>query len=315
MKPMPSKFDIWKMYYSAVSTRIHFDRGFISGLFMVGRIYLHFLRHKITAARHNPNNVHAFTLAFHPHPAGPWYTIWMALQTTQIKVISSIERADIIFHFDDNTHTKTALENTKQIHINSKINDISKTHVGRVFETIFGYPLSVDPLNYQGLAVCKSDTNGTHDGFLVKLPIQTEAVKHGSVYQRLVDSTFDGKRSEDLRIAYVLGEITLVYHKYKALNQRFSTNYLKTDICAARDVFSASEIDQIINFCDAIGLEFGAIDAMRDKVSGRLYLVDVNKTCMPVLSLKKPELLDVMNRIGHALEKGLQQRISKAPIV
>jgi len=171
--------------------------------------------------------------------------------------------------------------------INDRIDDISKNHVAKTFKDIFGYDVEIDPLTYRGKAVQKSDINATHDGQVVDCPLTPEAIKLGSVYQKLIDSTFEGPRSEDLRMAYVGGEIPVVFRKYKLLEIRFGTDYDHVDVWSADKAFSKDEQAKLIVFCDAMGLDFGAIDVMRDKHDGRIYVVDVNKTCMPVLCLSQ----------------------------
>lgn len=309
MKNITSSMRRWRNYYSQVSDRISFDRSFISSASMVTKIYLHYAYKNLIRSAKKLKVERHHTLAFYPNPAGPWYTIWMALQSTNINIISSAETADVIFIFDDKTKTKTdyVLKNRSQLQINTRATDISKVHVAKIFEEIFKYPLSVDPLTYEGQAVCKADENGVHDGYLISLPIPQNKVKPSCVYQRLVDSTFDGNRSEDLRIAYVFGSIPVVYHKFKALNKRFSTTYLSTTLRLADDVFSSDEIKNITDFCQAMGLDFGSLDVMRDKTTNLIYIVDVNKTCMPVLSLSKGELLSAMERIGTAFEAHIDQ--------
>lgn len=313
MKNITSSIRRWRNYYSQVSDRIVLDQSFISSASMVTKIYLHYACKNLIQHPKKRKGERRHTLAFYPNPAGPWYTIWMALQSTNLDIVSSEETADVIFIFDDKTKTKTdcVLKNRSQLQINTRATDISKVHVARIFEEIFKYPLSVDPLTYEGEAVCKADENGVHDGYLISLPISQSHVKPSYVYQRLVDSTFDGDRSEDLRIAYVFGSIPVVYHKFKALNQRFSTTYLSTTLRVAEDVFSSEEIKNITDFCEAMGLDFGSLDVMRDKASNKIYIVDVNKTCMPVLSLSKSELLRAMERIGSAFEAHVKERISE----
>jgi glutathione synthase/RimK-type ligase-like ATP-grasp enzyme len=44
------------------------------------------------------------------------------------------------------------------------------------------------------------------------------------------------------------------------------------------EVFSAAELSQIERFCDAMQLDWGGLDVLREHESGRLYVVDVNKT-------------------------------------
>jgi len=49
---------------------------------------------------------------------------------------------------------------------------------------------------------------------------------------------------------------------------------------------------------------------MRDKGSGKIYIVDVNKTCMPVLSLPKADLLGAMETLGEVFERGVEARLA-----
>lgn len=44
------------------------------------------------------------------------------------------------------------------------------------------------------------------------------------------------------------------------------------------DIFSAAELAQLLDFGARIGLEYGELDVLRDRDSGRIYVVDVNRT-------------------------------------
>jgi hypothetical protein len=44
---------------------------------------------------------------------------------------------------------------------------------------------------------------------------------------------------------------------------------------------------------------------MRDKHDGRIYIVDVNKTCMPVLSLTLAQQIKSQQKIADSLLRGL----------
>ncbi len=55
--------------------------------------------------------------------------------------------------------------------INARSVDISKHAVSKAFAEVFGYVLDVDPLQYHGQIVEKSDENGTHDRFGARLPL------------------------------------------------------------------------------------------------------------------------------------------------
>jgi len=209
-----------------------------------------------------------------------------------LKISPNIETADHIFIFDDSTHSHVGEDLPAHLRakaVNDRITDISKNNVANIFTDIFGYALKIDPLTYKGQAVKKSDANGTHDGVVINCPITKEAYQTDQAYQKLIDSTYNGTQSEDLRIIYILGEIAVVFHKWKDLDKRFGTDYARVDIEKAEDVFSSPEQELIFKFCEEIKLDYGAIDIMRDKHDGRIYIVDVNKTGMPVLCLSISE--------------------------
>ncbi len=250
------------------------------------------------------------SLAFYPQPSGPWYNAWLAARMAGIEIVKEPKTSDVIFVFDDKTASKAGetLEPTlKAKAINHAIDDISKTHVAKTFERVFGYGVEIDPLTHHGKAVQKSDINATHDGQVVDCPLSAEAIKTDSVYQKLIDSTHDGPRSEDLRMAYVGGEIPVVFHKYKLIEKRFGTDYDHVDVWSADQAFSKNEQEKLIEFCEAMGLDFGAVDVMRDKHDGRIYVVDVNKTCMPVLCLTQKDQRRAFRLIADALVRLVQR--------
>jgi hypothetical protein len=262
--------------------------------------YLLGLKYKRGLMRRKP----PASLAFYPQPSGPWYNAWLAARMGGVEIVSDPEAADVVFVFDDKTASdtgETLSPALKTKAINHRINDISKTHVARVFKDVFGYSVEIDPLTYHGKAVEKSDANATHDGVVIMCPLSPEALKPGSVYQKLIDSTFDGSRPEDLRMAYVSGEIPVVFRKFKLPEKRFGTDYDHVDVWDADQAFTAEEQALLIKFCDAMGLDFGAVDVMRDKHDGRIYVVDVNKTCMPVLCLSQKSQRAAMRKIAAAL--------------
>lgn len=262
--------------------------------------YLLAQKYKRALTRHAP----PASLAFYPQPSGPWYNAWLAARMGGIEIVKNTAEADVVFVFDDKTESgagETLNSALKAKAINHRINDISKTHVAKIFEQVFNYSVEIDPLTYHGKAVQKSDINATHDGQVIECPLSPEDIRADSVYQKLVDSTFDGSRAEDLRMAYVGGEIPVVFHKYKLLEKRFGTDYEHVDVWSADKAFSKEEQALLIKFCEAMGLDFGAVDVMRDKHDGRLYVVDVNKTCMPVLCLSQKSQRAAFRKTSEAL--------------
>lgn len=306
--PKKSNLSRWIAYYKGVKGRIHLDSGFFKSAVSVSKIYVYFMGQSFRRAIKNTSK--SKSIVFYPQPAGPWYNIWMTTRLLELKVVSDVDQADYIFVFDDYTQTDSSnalSEDDLAKAINHRIKEIGKNHVGDVFQSVFGYSVSVDPTKYSGQAVCKSDMNGTHDGVIVDCPIKPEEVLETQAYQRLIDSTFNGKTAEDLRISYAFGKVAVVFHKHKALDARFGTTYLSTDVRNAEDVFSDEELRLITEFCEKMGLDYGAVDIMRDKHDGRIYVVDVNKTCMPVLSLKLKIQLDAQTRVANAFKEGLER--------
>ncbi len=287
-------------------TKIALDRAFFKSAAAVIKLNSYVLVSRF--ARFATGRGRGKTIAFYPQPAGPWYNAWIAAHMAGLKIISDPYQADYIFIFDDATYSSAGERLSAELSnkaINHRISDISKRHVSEVFKDIFGYSVDIDPLTHHGPAVRKSNANGTHDGEIITCPIDPLTIRDDCVYQKLIDSTFNGTTCEDLRIAYVLGDIPVVSHKHIKISKRFGTDYARVDVKTASDVFSKGELDLLIRFCKKMGLDFGAVDVLRDKHDGRLYVVDVNKTCMPVLSLSLREQVKSFRRIAQTLSKAL----------
>lgn len=296
-----------RIHVASTGAVIALDRSFWKSAASGFKIYLYFyaraLKRIFTRSKTNG------TIAFYPQTPGPWYNIWQVIRLAGLRTVSELSKADHIFIFEDTTFSKfdrSVLDGFNGRLLNFDIQDISKEHVADIFEEVFGYGLRVDPTTHDGLAIQKSNDNGTHDGIVLNCPIDEAEIDPTQAYQRLVDSTFKGDASEDLRVAFVLGEIALIYHKYKPLEDRFGTYYLQVNLEQAADVFSKDEIELILRFSKKMGLDFGAIDVMRDKHDGRIYIVDVNKTCMPVLSLDLKSQIKAQGRISEAFMRGLK---------
>ena len=294
------------IYFGQTQTEIPMNMAFFKGLIAVCKINLAICWHRLIS-RDNKGKI-----AFAPDMPGPWYNARYAAHLANLKITNDPETADCVFVFDDKTITEVGRSFSGKPSINANISDITKTHVGEVFKRVFGYDLSVDPLTYQGAAVQKSDANATHDGVIIDCPITESDVKEGCIYQKLIDSTatnsdLGGIYSEEMRIAICGDVIPVIFYKYKALDKRFSTTYARVDVRAARDCLSDTEIVQLLEFCASMGLDFGAIDVLRDKHDRRIYVVDVNKTCMPVLSLPIAAQMSALRKIADSLSRLIEK--------
>ncbi|MEM9707036.1 MAG: hypothetical protein AAF850_13275 [Pseudomonadota bacterium] len=290
------------LYVRRTGARIKLNASFLRSSLSALEIYTYLVGVRISRILRGKRP--ARTIAFFPQTAAPWYNIWSVVQLAGLRVISDPDTADVVFLFEDNTYSSAVARLAPQKAeraVNGACANISKQFVADVFEQVFGYALSVDPVVYQGTAMRKSQHNGSHDGVVVECPIPANTVAPGFAYQKLIDTSDDGgKTQQDLRVAFVRGEIATVFEKYKATDKRFGTEYLRVFLRRADEVFSEEECKQIIEYCQLVGLDFGAVDILRSRTDGRIYIVDVNKTCMPVLSLPLGKQIEAYRRITDA---------------
>ena len=247
-----------------------------------------------------------------PNLPRPYYLLWGVLRRAGLRPARPWSRrpARMSVLFTDKTfaheHPDTPHDPDGFV-LNGRCRDISKSRVARVFEDVFGYPLSVDPTTYRGLMVEKSEHNGVHDGALVRGP---RAARPGFVYQRAVDTRNGRGEVVDLRCPTAFGEIAVVCAKRRPVGRRFDNYNSACDLHEPEDVFSDRERADIARFCRAMDLDWGGLDVLRDRADGRIYIVDVNKTDMPVLVLPTREKLEVSDRLARLLRSGVEARLA-----
>ncbi|MGA0601387.1 hypothetical protein ACO2Q3_11855 [Caulobacter sp. KR2-114] len=232
---------------------------------------------------------------FAPDRPRPWYLVWAAAAWSGVAIARSPAEADAAFYFDDVTLGRPPTLRAVRC-LNFDCVDVSKSHVAKVFEAVFGYPLAVDPRAETGLVVEKSEANGVHDGRVVCCP---RAATPARVYQRLVDNVEDG-HAVDLRTPFVGGRPVLTFIKRRPVARRFDNWNASVTLALPEDVFSREEIERLSAFARAMKLDWGGLDILRDARDGRLYVVDVNKTDMPPLALPWIDKLRATARLGAA---------------
>lgn len=221
-------------------------------------------------------------VAFIPDEPRPWYQIWGVLQASGAKIVKDVNKADILFHFEDATiaTTHAPAENPRARRVNFRCRNVAKSHVADCFKRVAGYDLGVDPLTYEGKMVEKAEVNAAHDGRVVEGPLKPEELVEGKVYQKLIDNTMERGLVEDLRPVIVGGEPKLLYIKRREVERRFKNENAEILLGEMKDYFSEDEIGIIRNFAYEIGMDWGGVDVLRDKKDGRIYIVDANKTDM-----------------------------------
>jgi hypothetical protein len=226
------------------------------------------------------------------------------------------EQSDIIFNWQDLTinpidpisYIETSyIEATGKSGLTSNVctvnfscNDIRKRKIAQLHDEALGYPLDVDPLTYSGKAVCKSDMNSTHDGRVVDCPIEPRGLRNDKVYSVLIDNAEDGY-AIDFRVVFIKGLLDFFYEKRRPIETRFSNTNSSVSMRRLREEFSDDEIARIESFCRTLGADYGELDILRDKVSGKIYAIDFAKTpAGPPNGLPKASAVDAIEQMSVA---------------
>ncbi|MDP1875144.1 hypothetical protein [Phenylobacterium sp.] len=232
---------------------------------------------------------------FTPNAPRPWYLLGLAVFWGGVRIARSPGDAQAAVYFEDSTVGRPPACDVPQ-RFNFDCTDVSKSHVARVFEAVFGYPLTVNPMTWTGPVVEKGEGNGAHDGRIVQGPCPAAP---GRVYQRVID-TVDGGHVVDLRTPCVGGTPVMVFIKRRPVRDRFANYNSSVSLHRPGDIFSPEELAVIERFCAAMRLDWGGLDILRDSADGRLYIVDVNKTDMPPLRLPWTQKMQAIARLSRA---------------
>lgn len=177
-------------------------------------------------------------------------------------------------------------------HMDSRKDVIEAAHI-----KAFDYGLAVNPRTYEGDAVRKSKRNARHDGRIVRLPIDDPMPS--KVYQIIVDNS-DSDEVEDIRLETLLGKPIICYIKRRKIEERFLNTLTRSEIVRVSDMLSDLEISQIEAYCKAAHLDYGALDILRDRKTGKVYVCDANNTPRgPPVILSENESARAQRTIGE----------------
>ncbi|MCL4309917.1 MAG: hypothetical protein M0Z32_04860 [Actinomycetota bacterium] len=217
------------------------------------------------------------TVLFYPEKPVSFHVIYKICHILGYKITNNVNaRADLVIKFEDKTFSPVdnilfRISESNKI-LNLRCDDISKEKVDRIFKHVFGYGLCIDPEKHENY-VRKSNYNGKHDGVIIAEPTKPET---GFVYQLLINNRH-GSHVKDMRAPIINGEIPFILLKYNSIEDRFG--HMKESVMAeAGAEFNPMEINKILEFTSMMGLDIGALDILRDRDSGKIYIVDVNNT-------------------------------------
>jgi hypothetical protein len=243
-----------------------------------------------------------------PHPIVPWTLTWKIGRLLGLDFRAPGEAAGARFAYWFEFTNTPAVRSTPSDYfgdlpaINARCGDIRKSRVMRVTEEVFGYGYGVDPLAHDGLMAVKSEHNGLRDGRVVDGPLPPDELDGSTVYQRLIDTRIDGGEVEDFRVCIVGREIPYVLRKRRPEHLRFAAAH--TEVRRVSGAFSEEEEERIIAFASRFGLDVGELDIARDRVDGRIYVLDANNTPIsPPFELPIPSTFPCMNAAAAAFER------------
>ncbi|MBD3274647.1 MAG: hypothetical protein GF372_05015 [Candidatus Marinimicrobia bacterium] len=223
----------------------------------------------------------AKTILFYPELPKPYHVAFKLCALLRYKPVNNTNRKfNVFFKFKDSTYCDfrsilpAALKAKYGINIRSL--DISKECIQTMFEEVFQYSLKVDPLKYKGSVVMKSNDNYAHDGKIVCSPMRRSEIDDDFVYQKTIDTKTSDGFYVDFRVPVHGDTIPLVYKKFKTHHFRSDVAY--SEIHDAEEIFSKQEIQMIIRFADALNIQFGEFDVLRDNYDDRIYIVDAANT-------------------------------------
>lgn len=266
-------------------------------------------------ARFAPPGRIAFRLAFAPsyrvlaHPGVPsrHQALFKLCAWNNCRIVTDPSQPhDLAIHFKNDPERCELPVSVATI--NRHCDNVSKSHIADVFEQIFGYAIAVDPLLFRGRMVEKPDGNYSFEGRIVQGAMAQDQVRADRVYERFIDTHKDGY-AIDFRTPIYGKEIPVVYEK------RIPANAHMKDVKSARmrqtdDVYSAEEQSKLIAFAEALSLEYGEIDVLRDNNSGQIYVVDVNNTPGgPPKQMSNQEIAGALDILSPAFMRLLRSHV------
>lgn len=253
----------------------------------------------------------ARTILFYPQYPSRRSVIYKVLQTLNYNITNNPAKKHHLAIYWENTTYREPDETINALIadnfvINQNCRDISKSTVEKIFKDVFDYSYAIDPKTHEGPLVKKNEVNAYHDGAIVMGPVEPEP---GFVYQKLINNNYDNELVIDIRVPVFNGKIPFVYKKYKPNSSRF-TPYRKSkhkrkkaELKTPDQLFSNTEIKNILSFTEKIRLDYGELDILRDADDKKIYIIDVNNTPYGPPSFGKKLKKEVLQGLGNLFER------------
>lgn len=222
------------------------------------------------------------SIFYHPQRPPDWAMIERLRRFAGIARAKRIEDAQWCMLFQNSTVIELPADDpyaeASWHWLNGRSRDIRKERIERVFAEIFGYELAVDPRRFTGAMLRKSDQNCVKDGTVLTGPV--DEVLEGQVYERLVDTRTAPGQLTEVRLHVIGDHISAWVNTLEdwISEGRYRYELITSSLRPTDAVLSPVERAGVLQFCRTLGLDFAAVDALRDHHDGRLYLIDGNHT-------------------------------------
>lgn len=229
------------------------------------------------------NGCKSKTVLSFPHRPEPDAVLYKICHSLGFRITDDVKRkADLIINWEDCTFRRpnAALEelDKRRPVLNLRCRDISKRKVEEVHRAVLGYGLTLNPREFTGRCVKKSNDNATHDGRIIQCPVDT--IDEHAVYQRVINNSRDGQFVEDIRVPVFGKTIPLCYRVIRPIGRRFGfgADNISAEVCEVSGLLSVREVGMVLQFCHELGLDYGELDVLRNVDDGKAYIVDANNT-------------------------------------
>lgn len=231
-------------------------------------------RRRLWQVRHGRRRRFPLRVGFTPEAPRYFHAVYLLCERLNVDIVP-VDNADVVFHWADVTIRAEPRELDPKA-VNARVRDISKRHVSEVHAQVFGYDLQPDPGATE--YVEKSDANAAHDGRVVDRP----SAAAGMVVERLIDNRLDDHLVIDYRVSVMDARIVCTLKRYRLIGDRFTHDGNVVTLVVDTDItFDPDEQARLVGMCEAMGVDWADLDVLRDRSSGRVYVVDVNPTRGP----------------------------------
>ena len=203
---------------------------------------------------------------FYPHELVPTAVITHVLKYLGIGVTNNPSKADLKFHWD--------YKDVNAGHegwINGRCKNVEKWYVDKIFTEIFGYSSLIDP-SKPGICIKKNNKQCSKSGGLIVTPCKAEP---GYIYQRYIDNV-NGDYREVIRLITSKKDMMIHTKLMKGLVRDGREHCIDVKVDWDKSLLSVDEREKTIKFTEIMGMEWGELDALRDRNNGKLYIIDVN---------------------------------------